>query len=222
MAAVVTTAVASAFRVRYTGRLAAWVMYELRVRVFAHLQRLSLDYFTDEKAGVIMTRMTSDIENLQQLLQDGLVQFAIQGLTMLVVTVILFSYNVELALITLLIVVPVLAGLSLWFRSASDRGYSRVRDGIADVLADLSESLSGVRVVAAHNRQRHNVAAPPQRRRRVPRRQRLHGPHRRASTARRSEFVGMLGQAVLLLIGGNMVLHGTADRRRARPPSSST
>ena len=47
-------------------------MFELRVRVFAHLQRLSLDYYTEEKAGVIMTRMTSDIESLQQLLQDGL------------------------------------------------------------------------------------------------------------------------------------------------------
>jgi ATP-binding cassette subfamily B protein len=59
-------------RVRNTGKLAAQVMNDLRVRVFAHIQRLSLDYFTDEKAGVIMTRMTSDIEVLQQLLQDGL------------------------------------------------------------------------------------------------------------------------------------------------------
>ena len=58
---------------RMTGRIASRVMFELRVRVFAHLQRLSLDYYTDEKAGVIMTRMTSDIEALQQLLQDGLV-----------------------------------------------------------------------------------------------------------------------------------------------------
>ena len=60
-----------------------------RVRTFAHLQRLSLDYYTDEKAGVIMTRMTSDIESLQQLLQDGLPQFALQGLTMVIVTVVL-------------------------------------------------------------------------------------------------------------------------------------
>ena len=72
-------------RVRNTGKLAAQVMNDLRVRVFAHIQRLSLDYFTDEKAGVIMTRMTSDIEVLQQLLQDGLAQFAIQGLTMVFV-----------------------------------------------------------------------------------------------------------------------------------------
>src|ERR1700728_4709875 len=66
---------------RVTGRLASWVMNDLRIKVFRHLQRLSLDFFTEEKAGVIMSRMTSDIENLQQLLQDGLDQFAIQGLT---------------------------------------------------------------------------------------------------------------------------------------------
>ena len=157
------------------------VMFELRVRTFAHLQRLSLDYYTDEKAGVIMTRMTSDIESLQQLLQDGLPQFALQGLTMVIVTVVLFFYNVELALITLLLIVPVLTGLSLWFRSASDKGYNRVRDGIAGVLSDLSESLSGVRVVTGFNRGPPQRAAPPQRHRRLPRRQR---PHRAASRRR--------------------------------------
>ena len=79
--------------VQVTGRLAAWVMNDLRVRVFTHLQRLGLDFYTDEKAGVIMSRMTSDIENLQQLLQDGLAQFAVQGLTMVVIAVILFVTN---------------------------------------------------------------------------------------------------------------------------------
>ena len=53
--------------------------------------------------------------------------------------------------------------MSLWFKRASERGYDRVRDGIANVLADLSESLHGVRIVTAHNRQRHNVDPPPQR-----------------------------------------------------------
>ena len=62
-------------------------MNDLRVKVFAHLQRLSLGFFTEEKAGVVMSRMTSDIENLQQLLQDGLAQLAIQALTMVVITV---------------------------------------------------------------------------------------------------------------------------------------
>ena len=79
--------------VKVTGRLAAWVMNDLRVTVFTHLQRLGLDFYTEEKAGVIMTRMTSDIENLQQLLQDGLAQFAVQGLTMVVIAAILFATN---------------------------------------------------------------------------------------------------------------------------------
>jgi ATP-binding cassette subfamily B protein len=205
---VVITIVASRFRVSFTGRFSSRIMYELRVRVFAHLQRLSLDYYTDEKAGVIMTRMTSDIEALQQMLQEGLVQFAVQGLTMVTVTVILFFYSTTLALITLLLIVPALTVLSLWFRSSSDRGYNRVRDGIAGVLSDLSESLSGVRVVAGFNRMRNNV---------------LHhrnvvGEYRDANdyTANLaatygagSELIGMLGQAALLLIGGTMVQDGT-------------
>src|SRR3954468_813348 len=206
--AVVVSAVASGFRVATTGRVASRVMFELRVRVFAHLQRLSLDYYTDEKAGVIMTRMTSDIESLQQLLQDGLPQLALQGLTMLIVTAILFSYNVELALITLVMIVPLLTGLSLWFRSSSDKGYQRVRDGIASVLSDLSESLSGVRVVTGFNRARHNVLHH----RNVSgvyRDANDHTAHLAATYGACTEFVGLLGQAALLLIGGNMVRDGT-------------
>jgi len=195
-------------QVRVTGRLAAWVMNDLRIKVFTHLQRMSLDFYTDEKAGVIMTRMTSDIENLQQLLQDGLASFAVQGLTMIVITAILFSLNVRLAIVTVLVVVPVLTVLSIWFRSASERGYIRVRDGIANVLADLSESLHGVRIVTAHNRQRHNV---------------LHhrnvvGEYRDANnyTAQINAIYGpgtqmlaYLGQAIILVVGGTMVVHGS-------------
>ena len=157
LAMVAITAAAQRSQVRVTGRLAARVMNDLRVRVFTHLQRLGLDFYTDEKAGVIMTRMTSDIEQLQQLLQDGLAQLVVQALTMVVITVVLFTLNVELALITIALVVPLLTAASIWFRSASARGYDRVRDGIANVLGDLSESLHGVRTVAAYNRQKWNI-----------------------------------------------------------------
>jgi ATP-binding cassette subfamily B protein len=209
LVAVLATMAASAGRVRLTGRIAADVMYDLRVRIFSHLQRLSLDYYTGEKAGVIMTRMTSDVENLQQLSQDGLVQFAVQGLTMIVVTAVLFSFNVKLALITVLIVVPPLLGLSLWFRSASDKGYARVRDGIAGVLSDLSESLSGVRVVVGHNRQPRNIV----------KHRNVVGVYRDANdhTAMLAavygpgtEILGFVGQGLVLLVGGNMVLRGEA------------
>ena len=82
VAAVLLTGVATAIRMRKTGVLAASATRDLRIRIFAHLQRMSLDYYTTEKAGVTMTRMTSDVESLQNLLQDGFAQFLIQGLTM--------------------------------------------------------------------------------------------------------------------------------------------
>ena len=144
-------------RVAWTGRLAATVSYELRVRVFAHVQRLSLDFFSEEKAGRIMTRMTSDIEAMNQMLQNGLIQMIVQGLTTVVITIVLFVMNVELALFTVVIVVPALIWLSLWFRSESAFGYQRVRDRIAEVLSDLAESLAGIRIVTAFNRQHRNV-----------------------------------------------------------------
>jgi len=90
---IVIGGLASALRMALCGRLSAWISNDMRLRVFAHLQRLSLDFFTDTKAGVVMTRMTSDIEALQQLLQDGLVQFLVQGLTMIFVAAITIAYS---------------------------------------------------------------------------------------------------------------------------------
>ena len=205
---IVITSLAQRTQVKVTGRLAAWVMNDLRVKVFAHLQRLSLGFFTEEKAGVVMSRMTSDIENLQQLLQDGLSQLAIQGLTMVVITIILFATDVRLAAITVLLIIPALVAASLWFKRASERGYDRVRDGIASVLADLSESLHGVRIVTAHNRQRHNVIHH----------RNVVGDYRDANNYTAhvnavygpgTQLLGVLGQAAMLAIGGKMVLDHT-------------
>ncbi|WP_194894576.1 ABC transporter ATP-binding protein [Catenulispora pinisilvae] len=203
----VITGAAQAARVRVTGRIAAWVLSDLRIRVFTQLQRLSLSFYTGEKAGVVMTRMTGDIENLQALLQEGLAQFAVQGLTMIVVSVLLFTYNVELALITIGLVVPFLTALSLWFRRASAEGYLRVRDTTAGVIADLSESLQGVRVVTAHNRQRHNAE----------RHRQIIGAFYDANvrTGRinsvytpGTQVIGVAGQVALLAIGAGMVRDG--------------
>ena len=206
LASVVISAAAQWGQVRVTGRLASWVMNDLRITIFRHLQRLSLDFFTEEKAGVVMSRMTSDIENLQQLLQDGLAQFAIQGLTMVVIAWFLFTTNTRLAFITILVVIPPLTAMSIWFKRASERGYDRVRDGIALVLADLSESLSGVRVVTAHNRQQYNVV----------KHRNIVGTYRDANyfTGRLngvygpgSQLLSVVGQVVILAVGGNMYLH---------------
>ncbi|WP_232344104.1 ABC transporter ATP-binding protein [Actinoplanes awajinensis] len=205
LVAVGLTAVASGVRIRQSGRLAAYATRDLRVRIFSHLQRLSLDFYTKEKAGVTMTRMTSDVEALQQLLQEGFAQFLIQGLTMVVVTAVLVHYNVELAAITLLLVVPPLAALSIWFRKAADHGYNRQRDAIAALFSHLSESLYGVRVITAHNQQHRSVVGHRE----------VVGGYRDANdhTGRinavygpGSSVIGLLGLAALLLIGGRMVL----------------
>ena len=205
--AVVLTGVASAVRMRASGRLAAAATRDLRIRIFAHLQRMSLDYYTTEKAGVTMTRMTSDVESLQNLLSDGFAQFLIQGLTMVVVTAVLFGYHAELAVITLLLVVPPLLAASLWFRRAADRGYNRQRDTIAAMFADLAESLNGVRVVTAHNRQDRNIVHH----------RNVVGAYRDANdhTGRinavygpGTSVIGLVAMAAVLYIGGRMVLRG--------------
>jgi ATP-binding cassette subfamily B protein len=203
---VVLTVAVERNRVRTCGRLAASVMNDLRVKVFTHIQRLSLDYFTRVPDGVTMSRMTADIEVLQQFLQDGMAQFFIQAGTMVIVTAVLFSYNVRLAALTVLIVLPALTLLSLWFRSASARNYLRVRDSLGLVIGDIAESLSGVRVIAYFNRQRNNII----------RHRTIVGHYRKANFAAArvtaaytagSDLIGLIGQLSLLLIGGDMVIH---------------
>lgn len=207
LAAVIVNTGASYARVAYTGRLGERLMWQLRVRVFSHFQRQSLDFFTGEKAGRLMTRMTSDIDALSMLFQDGLVNLAVQALTLVIITIVMITLDPLLAGITLLVVMPGMIVLSVWFRNASERGYGRVRDRIAEVLSDLSESLAGMRVITATNRRRHNSIHHAN----------VVGEHRDANLyvstvgavyGPANEAIGIVGQAVLLLIGGRMVLDG--------------
>ena len=207
LGAVVLQVLTGYARTAFTGRLGERLLYELRVRVFSHLQRLSLNFYTEEKAGVLMTRMTSDIETLTLLFQEGLVNIAVQSLTLVVITVILFVYNPLLASVTVIVVIPATFVLSLWFRRRSDVGYTRVRDKIAAVLSDLQENLSGIRIITAHNRHKRNTVIHRD----------IVGDHEDANldTARvntaygsLTEGVGIIGQAFMLLVGGWMVIGG--------------
>jgi len=198
----------SFLRIRFTGRMGEKLMYALRIRVFSHYQRLSLSFYTKEKAGVLMTRMTSDLEALTMLFQEGLVNLAVQGLTLVVITAVLFILNPSLAALTLLVVLPATFLLSIWFRRVSDRCYGLVRDRISEVLADLQESLSGIRVITAHNRRRHNVVHHNN----VVGRHKdanLEGVRAAAVYSSTAEAIGIIGQAIILLVGGYMVLRGS-------------
>jgi ATP-binding cassette subfamily B protein len=141
---------------RWTGRLSERLLYSLRIKVFSHLSRLGLDFYEREMGGRILTRMTSDIEALSQLFQQGIVNLVASGLTAAGVAVVLFVLDWRLALVALSVVPPLL-GLTVWFRRNSDRAYLRIRDKVALVMASLQESLSGARVVAAFAREDRNL-----------------------------------------------------------------
>jgi ATP-binding cassette subfamily B protein len=198
---------ASRARIVVAAEVGADLMVHLRVRLFAHLQRLSLTFFTEEKSGVLFSRQTSDPISLAALFQEGLVQLAVQALTLVIVTCLLLALNATLAATVLVAVVPTMLVLTLWFRTASAHRFLAVRDRIADVLSHLQESLAGVRIVTAFNRRRHNFIEH----------RNVVGDYREANDATAqvnaiygpgSEMIGILGQALLFFIGGRMVLRG--------------
>ena len=142
---------------RYTGATAERLLFNLRVRIFAHLQRLGLDYYDREMAGRVMTRMTTDVESLSLLLQHGLLHAVVNIISFGGVAVILLAMNVQLSLATMVVMVPLVTA-TVWFRRRSVRAYGESRERIATVNANLQESVSGVRVAQAYAQEDRNVA----------------------------------------------------------------
>jgi ATP-binding cassette subfamily B protein len=140
---------------RVMGRVSERLLHALRIKVFAHLQRLGVDYYENEMAGRIMTRMTTDIDALSQLLQNGLVNALVNIVTFVGVGIALVFMNQRLALVTAAILPP-LIGATLWFRAQSSKAYELARERIAAVNANLQEGLSGVRVSQAFVREERN------------------------------------------------------------------
>ncbi|MGC1184124.1 MAG: ABC transporter ATP-binding protein, partial [Candidatus Dormiibacterota bacterium] len=131
-----------------TGRTAERLMLALRVKIFAQLQRLSIDYYEREMAGRIMTRMTTDVDSLESLLESGLITAVVSICTFLGVGVALFFINWRLAAACLLVIVPLGLATAI-FRRRSTKIYDRARERIAVVNADFQESLAGVREAQA-------------------------------------------------------------------------
>jgi ABC-type multidrug transport system fused ATPase/permease subunit len=130
--------------------LVGWVgqraLADLRIRIFTHLQALPVGFYESRPAGVLISRMTNDVEALDSLVTDSVVTLFQAGLTLLGTVAILLYLDVQLALLTFCIF-PLLAGGSLWFRLASAGAFRRTRETIGSITAYLQESLSGIRVV---------------------------------------------------------------------------
>jgi ATP-binding cassette subfamily B protein len=137
------------------GRNGERLLYTLRVKLFAQLQRLGLDFYERELSGRIMTRMTTDVDALSTFLQTGLVTMVSSVLTFFGVLAALLIINLRLGL-AVLTILPVLVAATLVFRSKSAKAYNDAREKVAAVNADFAENVAGLRVTQAFRRERAN------------------------------------------------------------------
>jgi ABC-type multidrug transport system fused ATPase/permease subunit len=190
--------------------LVGWVgqraLQNLREQVYTHLQTMSIGFFTRRKPGVLISRMTNDVEALDTLVTDGVITLVSSTLTLLGVVVILLILDLPLALVTFA-TFPILALGSVVFRIASAGAYRRTREKIANITAYLQETLSGVRVV-------RSFAQEPRHLRRM---SELNEENRQANMATvylnaayfpAVELLSAIGTGVILLYGGYRALNG--------------
>lgn len=149
--------VAQTAEIRMTGRTGERVLYALRLKIFAQLQRLGLDYYERELTGRIMTRMTTDVDALSTFLQTGLVTAFVSVTTFFGIMGALLVLDLQLALVVFA-TLPVLAVATFFFRRSSVKAYELARDRISVVNADLQESVSGLRIVQAFRREQSGAA----------------------------------------------------------------
>ena len=137
------------------GRNGERLLYTLRVKLFAQLQRLGLDFYEREMSGRILTRMTTDVDALSTFLQTGLVTMVSSVLTFFGVLAALLIINLRLGL-AVLCIFPVLVVATLVFRSKSTRAYNESRERVAAVNANFAENVAGLRVTQAFRREQAN------------------------------------------------------------------
>jgi ATP-binding cassette subfamily B protein len=157
LAIVLADWVINAVQTVVVGRNGERVLYALRVKIFAQLQRLGLDFYEREMSGRIMTRMTTDVDALSSFLQTGLITMVNSGLSFLGVLLALLFINLKLGL-TVLTLIPLVAVATLVFRTRSSRAYTEAREKVAAVNADLQENVAGLRVAQAYRREAVNLA----------------------------------------------------------------
>jgi ABC-type multidrug transport system fused ATPase/permease subunit len=137
----------------FTGWTGERMLADLRNHLFRHLQRLSLGFYERNRAGVLISRLTNDVEALDQLVTDGVTSLVQNTLTLLGSAIILFLLSWKLALATLTVVPLLLVGTAI-FRKKSSRSYRGVREKLGAVTATLAEDIAGMRVLQAFTRER--------------------------------------------------------------------
>ena len=193
--------------------LVSWVgqraLADLRTRVFSHLQSLSIGFYSRNKTGVLISRLTNDVQALDHLISDGVVTLFSASLTLVGTAGILIFLDPELALVTFT-VFPVLAVGSVLFRIASADAYRLTREKIATVTAYLQETISGVRIVRAFGQEPRHMS----------RFRELNDEHRavnmrtvqlNAAYFPGVELLSAVATAAILLYGGSQVSAGAIE-----------
>lgn len=188
-------------------RVGEGFLRDMRTRVFRHLLRLSMPFYDREKAGVIVSRMTSDIDSLQELVQLGLLQFT-SSVLLIVLTLVLLALTSWQLLLVVAIPLPFVILASIKFQRDSNLAYLTVRDRIGLVLSHLQEGISGVRVIQAYAREgaeTHRFGK---------RNHTLYGAHMRSVRIQAwylpvIEIAGTGATALVVWIGGRLVVGDT-------------
>jgi ATP-binding cassette, subfamily B, bacterial len=195
--------------------LVGWVgqraLQDLRTRIFTHLQAMSIGFFTRNRPGVLISRITNDVDALDQLISTGIVTLFQSTLTLLGVVIIMLFLDVGLALVVFL-TFPLLAIASIVFRIVAASAYRITRERIAEVTAYLQESLSGIRVVRTFSQEERHVARMGELNE-LNRQANLKTVYLNAAYFPAVELLSAVGTAVILLYGGYQALDLTGDAR---------
>ena len=194
---------AQTYLVNWVGQRA---LQDLRVRIFAHLQRLSIGFYSRNKAGVLISRMTNDVQALDQLVTDGIVTLFSSTLTLVGVAVILVLLDPGLALVTFACF-PLLFAGSIAFRLASAGAYRLTRERIAAITAYLQETISGIRIVRAFGQEPRHLEAMSELNDQN-REANMRTVHLNAAYFPSVELLSAVATAVILLYGGQQALDG--------------
>jgi ABC-type multidrug transport system fused ATPase/permease subunit len=155
LVALAVNAAANYAFLRISGRMGANILFDLRRTLFAHVQELSLSFYERYTSGRIISRLTNDIDALNELLATGLTSVITSLISVLAITVILLRLDLRLGIVTI-VVMPLVVALTFWFRSNSARSYRAGRRAIVMVIVQYVESLGGIRAVHAFRREPRN------------------------------------------------------------------
>ncbi len=132
------------------------VLRDLRADIFQHIHKLSLGFFNQREAGDVMSRVTNDVDTIQQVIGFGLISVLQGGLLIILIVVAMFRMSVPYALISL-ITLPLMFIATRWFSSQARKAFRKARVEIGSVNADLQENIAAVREVQAFSREDENI-----------------------------------------------------------------